>query len=191
MGFFNRPFRRRPFPVENLPPVLMARLTEANRLAEAGQYDEAAQIFARLAHKVGQRGHPQHAANLHARAAHLFTDGGDGTAALAQARIALHLFLQMERVRRVEQFYTAITRHLRERGLEGEAEVLQEAFGSRLKGSPQAEGRVEPEPPQGYLPSRCPQCGAPLRSDEVEWVDEVSAVCGYCGGVVRREPAAS
>jgi hypothetical protein len=34
------------------------------------------------------------------------------------------------------------------------------------------------------LPADCPRCGAPVRSDEVEWIDVGSIVCSYCGGVI-------
>ena len=44
-------------------------------------------------------------------------------------------------------------------------------------------GRVERR--KAILPVKCQGCGAPLRSDEVEWVDEVSAECPYCGSLSR------
>ena len=37
------------------------------------------------------------------------------------------------------------------------------------------------------LPTTCPGCGGPLRSDEVDWADEATAECPYCGGSVRAE----
>jgi len=35
------------------------------------------------------------------------------------------------------------------------------------------------------LPASCPFCGAPLRSDQVEWIDERRARCAYCGSPVK------
>jgi hypothetical protein len=35
------------------------------------------------------------------------------------------------------------------------------------------------------LPTYCPSCGATVRPDEVEWLDEVTAECAYCGSLVR------
>ena len=40
---------------------------------------------------------------------------------------------------------------------------------------------------RALLPTRCPSCGAPLQQDEVEWLDEVTAECGYCGSPVREK----
>ncbi len=31
------------------------------------------------------------------------------------------------------------------------------------------------------LPGNCPNCGAPIRSNEVKWTGNQSASCGYCG----------
>lgn len=38
--------------------------------------------------------------------------------------------------------------------------------------------------PGSRLPADCPRCGAPVRSDEVEWIDDTSVECAYCGGVI-------
>jgi hypothetical protein len=35
------------------------------------------------------------------------------------------------------------------------------------------------------LPTHCPSCGAALRPDEIEWLDESTAECAYCGSPVR------
>ena len=40
---------------------------------------------------------------------------------------------------------------------------------------PAAEHRLE------LLPAACPQCGAPVRGDEVKWTGPQSADCTYCG----------
>ena len=37
------------------------------------------------------------------------------------------------------------------------------------------------------LPSNCCGCGAPVHSDEVEWIDQKTAECVYCGSPVRGE----
>ena len=37
---------------------------------------------------------------------------------------------------------------------------------------------------RGRLPAQCPSCTAPLRSDEVEWVEDDRATCTYCGSIV-------
>lgn len=38
---------------------------------------------------------------------------------------------------------------------------------------------------QRSLPAKCPSCGGPIRSDEVNWIDPYSAECAYCGDIVK------
>jgi endogenous inhibitor of DNA gyrase (YacG/DUF329 family) len=37
------------------------------------------------------------------------------------------------------------------------------------------------------LPTHCPACGGTVRPDEVEWLDEITAECAYCGSPVRED----
>ena len=34
------------------------------------------------------------------------------------------------------------------------------------------------------LPTNCPRCGAPIRSNEIKWTSALSATCAYCGSNV-------
>ncbi len=38
---------------------------------------------------------------------------------------------------------------------------------------------------RGAMPGKCPQCGAPLSSDKVEWTSPASAKCSFCGAEVQ------
>ncbi|RLI50202.1 MAG: hypothetical protein DRO73_03870 [Candidatus Thorarchaeota archaeon] len=38
------------------------------------------------------------------------------------------------------------------------------------------------------LPTICPSCGAPIVSEEVEWVGPLDARCSHCGAIVRARP---
>jgi tetratricopeptide (TPR) repeat protein len=184
-----RPFRR-PGPAlfgarfalgAGLLPVLM----EANRLFAAGQPAEAAQLFIQLAEKAEANGNLRRAARLYLEATRSLLQAGDTQSALAHARTALQLFTQIGNFGRAEAVYQHILRELRARGLTAEADALerhlQEQFG-------EATDAPEPAPaPRGRLPAKCPQCGGPVRSDEVDWIDEHSAECLYCGSVVPTE----
>jgi hypothetical protein len=39
--------------------------------------------------------------------------------------------------------------------------------------------------PRRALPAKCPHCAGAVRSDEVDWIDDASAECLYCGGVIQ------
>lgn len=43
---------------------------------------------------------------------------------------------------------------------------------------------VEPIHRADLLPETCPQCGGPVRSQEVRWTGKHSAACAYCGSAL-------
>ena len=88
------------------------------------------------------------------------------------------LFLRLHRVRR------RLINELRERGLDKEAAEIEAWMNSpeaSLSGTESQEIPVK----RPVLPTHCPSCGAAVRPDEVEWLDEVTAECAYCGSPIR------
>jgi hypothetical protein len=136
---------------------------------------------------------PKRAANLYAGAAHALADGGDEAHALKQARAALGLFLKNDMGDRASTFYTNISKKLRNKGLGAAADLLQQEFGGQVGAATTTSadskagtgGAVTAPVVRGRLPSNCPTCGGPARSDEADWIDEHSAACVYCGGVLQ------
>ncbi len=180
-----RNLRRQRFIAGALGPAQMNILERANQLLANGKPAEAAPLFAQLAGATEAGGHPRLAANLHARAAHAYADGGDGSSALVQARSALNLFLEYRMMRRAPVFYANITRKLNDRGMTAAANHLLQEFGSQVSALPANPAAGQPH--HGTLPTHCPNCGAPVRGDEVEWVDANTAECDYCGSPIRAE----
>ncbi len=162
---------------------LFATLAQAHRLQATGRPREAALLLAQLAQAMENAAHPRRSANLHAQAAHAFADGGDDQAALAHARTALRQFLQFAMAGRAPVFYANISRKLRAKGMAAAADSLEEEFGPSLGKS--ARRMATGAAPAARLPVKCTQCGGPLRSDEVDWIDAHSAECPYCGSVVQ------
>jgi hypothetical protein len=73
---------------------------------------------------------------------------------------------------------------LESRGLKAEAAEITAWLSSIAPGITEA----DTEPPSAkrpQLPTHCPSCGAAVRPDEVEWLDEVTAECAYCGSPIR------
>ena len=169
-------------PAQNpLNDVQMTMLVRANQLAANNQPDQAAPLYASLAMQMEDSGHPRRAANLHSRAAHTHADNHDETAALAQAQAALRLFIRWQMNRRIPVFYANITRKMTAQGMPSAVAALQQEFGAAAAGAPGA----QPGPQHGSLPTACPKCGAPLRSDEATWVDAQTAECDFCGALVK------
>ena len=179
-------FRRRNIRGIQLGPGQIQILSQANQLIAEGHPGEAAQLFANLAQQMDGSNHPRRAANLHAQAAHAYADNQDEANALAHARRALTLFLQYQMVERTPRFYANIERKLRARNLGKAADSLQAEFGKQVGSLPQPQ--VQPQVPgQQRLPPTCPQCGTPVRGDEIEWINQYSAECIFCGSVIQTE----
>ncbi|MEW5718670.1 MAG: hypothetical protein AB1817_08605 [Chloroflexota bacterium] len=165
--------------------VVMQAVARANNLLAQGKPNDAAQIFERLAQEGEARGFAKPAANAHAQTALAYAQAKNETAALTHARAALTQFAQLGMAQRAPTFYNDIVQKLRENGMMRAADALQREFGDQIK-TLSAQG-VGAAAPRGRLPSKCPHCAGPARSDEVEWIDAQSAECVYCGGVIQTE----
>jgi hypothetical protein len=161
-------------------------LSKANRLVQAGQFNDAATIMVQLAQEMERTNHPRRAANLHAMAAHTYADGRNESAALSEARLALNLFIQYKIVERTPRFYANITRKLNAGGMKAAAQTLQTEYGGQIGALPPVSSTSTPTR-HGRLPAACPKCGAAVRSDEASWVDESTAECMYCGSLIKTE----
>jgi hypothetical protein len=177
---FRRQFRRGngDFAPRSEPAAEIAR---ANQLLAAGQPEQAAVLFVQLAGQMERMGRPRQAANLHAQAAHAWAEAGVEPRALNQARLALAIFNHLGMPRRAAVFKENFLIHLHERAFYETAKSFEHEAGTM--NLPPTGALIEAK--HGKLPAVCPHCGAPLRSDWVEWVDEQSAVCDYCSSTVH------
>ena len=181
---FRRPFRGGARAAMRSNPILVQSVRRANQMIANGQASQAAQMLARLAQESESRGHPRLTANLHAQAARAYAAARDEPNALSHARTALNQFVQLNMLPRVPNFYGNITRELRTNGMNTGADTLQKEFGAKAK---ELESKGFAAAQHGRLPSKCPQCGAPAKSNEVDWIDRNSAECNYCGSVIQTE----
>jgi hypothetical protein len=177
---FRRQFRRGMGRVM-IDSGLVDEITRATRLLAAGKPDKAAALFTQLAGQMEVLERPRLAGNLHAQAAHAWVEAGVERHALNQARMAMNLFLHLGMNRRAVTFRTNITKHLRERKFDGTAEIIERETDLPELLQPAA----APEIKRGRLPTACPHCGAPVRSDMVEWIDDRSAACDFCNSTIN------
>ena len=165
-----------------LQPSEQQGLDEARHLLDDGKPGQAAPLFARAAEVLTSVSRqPQRAANLHAQAALAFAQSHDEAPALMQARAALNLFVQFRMFERASVFHADITRELTQRGMKDAADTLTNEFASRIVSPPT---HASPHA-AAHLPTSCPQCGAPIRSNEVHWIDDNTAECNYCSASIR------
>jgi hypothetical protein len=156
-------------------------VARANQLMASGQPMQAAVLFMQLAGQMKISGHPRQAANLHAQAAHAWLGAGAEKRAMNQAGMAMQMFARLGMVQRAQEFKSDFMQRLREGGKQTSADAINRAYDTVV-------AVVDPQPENKKhctLPPACPHCGAPLRSDEVDWIDDHSAECGFCCGVTQ------
>jgi hypothetical protein len=179
-------FRRRgivrPFgaPIADIPPALR----RANELMATGDYPGAAQVFEDLARGAVARNGPR-APWLLIQAGRMRILAGQVPLGMTHLQQGLGLFAKRGQWQRFRNSGQRIEAELSQRGLTGQAQQIE----ATLKASLPA-GFVPgagPEKTKRVLPTNCHGCGGPLHADEVEWTDEITAECPYCGSAVRAE----
>ena len=169
--------------------TLLAQLNRAHRLLAEGHPPEAAPIFADLAQQAEALNMPRRAMHLHLQASRCYFQAHDSGAGLNHARASLQLATNLGQPERVSNILLRLIANLRANGFNVEAEALQKEFGAQF-GTTESDSHphIPPEPEtRGQLPTKCPSCNGPIRSDEVEWIDAQSAECPYCGGTLQVE----
>jgi len=178
---FRRPGGRRPFRrgfVPDIPPMLQ----RANELLAIGRYEEAAQAFLQLARGAEKRV-PERAPFLYLQAGRAAILGGQAKPGIAHLRRGLTMLGAQGRPERMQNAGQRVIDELNERGLSADASEIAALLQANL---PQQAGPQPAAPAKKtVLPTHCPSCGAAVRPDEVEWMDNDTAECAYCGSPVR------
>lgn len=176
---FGRPLRRA-FTAD-IPPVLQ----RANQMLWAGNYREAASAYEQLARAAEARGGPR-APFFYIQAGRLHIMAGQTADGLDYLERGLGLFAMRGQHVRASNIGARIIGELNGRALKREAQQVTEYLQELVPGfiSSAVEAADAKHPP---LPAHCTGCGAPLRPDEVDWLDETTAACAYCGSPVQGE----
>lgn len=173
-----RVFRRqiRKTLAQEVPPILQ----EANFAFSKGEYGRAAELFEKIARVADGRNGPR-APLFHLQAGRSRLLADQAALGMPSLKRGLELLAQRRQFPRLHQFGTRTINELNEHGLKSEAAEITIWLKSVLPETPSFETPIK----KPVLPTHCPSCGAPLRPDEVEWLDDVTAECGYCGSPVR------
>jgi hypothetical protein len=185
-----------PFPPRRRPGPRQI-LVRANRLFDQGKFAEAAPIFDRLARGAAERGMLNRAGDLYLQSARCHLEMGKAALAVERGKQALRLFGRASLFGKIERLMPRMVDALQEKGHQAEAEALRQEVearlaevpperrrspGARLAGWPPA---ARPVARRGELPARCSACGAPVKPDDVTWLDPQTAECPYCGSVLK------
>lgn len=174
---FGRPLRRAFAP--DIPPLLR----RANKLMSAGNYSEAAGALEQLARAAEARGGPR-APFFHIQAGRAGAMAGQAKAAVESLEHGLGLFAARGQSGKVINFGRRIVDELKLQGLTEESSQIADYVKTLVPdfstGATQSAQLKRPP-----LPTHCPGCGVPIHPDEVEWMDDITAECAFCGSPVR------
>ena len=174
-----RMFRRqiRKTLAQNVPPVLQ----EANFAFDKGEYGRAGELFEKIAQTADARGGPR-APIFYLQAGRARILAGQTKLGIPSLKRGLELLAQRGRSHKLHQSGERVLAELNARGLTSEAAEMESFLKKLSPSGPTTDLTSEKRP---VLPTHCPSCGAALRPDEVEWLDDVTAECAYCGSPVR------
>jgi len=195
-------FRRRPFrpprfrllgrrPPPPVAPRVRRALRRAHEALERGDAAEAARIFRRLGEGAERRGMPVRAAIAFAEAAYAEAVGGEARRAVEEGGRAVEIGARLGRPARIAPAVGRVIEALRQGGHEAEAAELEARLDAALEAAGTSRREVVDRlaaarrERRGQLPAKCEACGAPLLPDEVEWHDDTTASCPYCGSPVK------
>jgi hypothetical protein len=181
---FRRPFgrpMRRPQGVD-MPPALR----RAHELMAIGEYAAAAENFELFARGAVQRGGPRAPIFL-LQAGRCRILAGHVPVGMNHIQQGLSIFAARGQTAELQRAGIRIVAELNERGLGTEATQIEAYLKTSIPADFSARPGSGAAKPKRVLPTNCPGCGGPIRSDEVEWVDEATADCPFCGSPIRAE----
>jgi hypothetical protein len=166
---------------QEVPPILQ----EANFAFDKGEYGHAAELFEQMAQTATARGGPR-APLFHLQAGRARILAGQAVLGMPSLKRGLELLAEHGQYPRLYKMGMRVISELNERGLKNEASEIETWLKTVSPSMPSFDS-PKAASKRSVLPTHCPSCGAAVRPDEVEWLDEVTAECAYCGSPVRAE----
>jgi hypothetical protein len=182
--FRRRPFRRRvPGPVPARRRAGLERLQRANQLMSEGSFNEAGRIFEELAAGAARMRIPR-APQLFLQAGNAMIKAGEIDHGITLLGRGFHLMERMGQYQRLPVASQRVLNELESLGLDQEREALEKEI-QQLLAQKGLSLSAETQHHKPRLPGKCPQCGGTVHPNEVEWIDERTASCDYCGSILE------
>ncbi len=156
-------------------------LQDANQMMMDGDYAGAADAFKQLA-QGAENPFPRRAPFLYMEAGRAAILSGDSKSGVVSLKRGLTLLASQGRLHRMQVLGQRAVDELTARGLNVEAQGIAQLMGASLPKEPPTQPVPVKHP---ILPAHCPSCGGTVRPDEIEWIDNVTAECDYCGSPLR------
>jgi hypothetical protein len=163
---------------QDVPPILQ----EANFVFDKGEYGRAGELFEQIAQTAAARG-GRRASLFYLQAGRARVLAGQISLGMPSLKRAFELLIEQKRPLRLQRIARRVILELKERGLEREAAEVESWLNNA---SPFAPAKDAPTK-RPVLSTHCPSCGAAVRPDEIEWLDDITAECAYCGSPLRAE----
>jgi hypothetical protein len=164
---------------QDVPPILQ----EANFAFDKGEYGRAGELFEQIAQTADARGGPR-APIFHLQAGRARVLAGQTKLGIPSLKRGLELFAQRGQLHKLHRASQRVLAELNAHGLTTEAAEM-ESWIKKLA-APMSDLETESVPvKRPTLPTHCPSCGAAIHPDEVDWLDDVTAECEYCGSPIR------
>ena len=179
---FRRGFRRGVIR-QAMRPDVPTMLQRAHELMASGNYPAAAEAFEQLARGGEARQHPK-TTQMYLQAGRARILAGQKDAGFAHLKRGLGLMaaypVQLQRAGE------RVVHELNERGMSAEAQEIAQWLKTSMPAASSGTRMGAAVPTKKpVLPTHCPGCGGPVRADDVDWVDEVTAECNWCGSPLR------
>jgi hypothetical protein len=153
----------------------------------AGQYAEAAAIFEHFARGAMVRGGPR-APQFFLQAGRCRVLAGLVPGGMTLLKQGLSMMAESGNKQRLQNAGQRLVAELKQHNLMVEAAEIEALLNQTLPGGFTPGAAASTAPAQArLLPTKCPSCGGSLLANEVEWLDEATAECPYCGSGVRAE----
>ncbi|MBV6394754.1 MAG: hypothetical protein HFACDABA_00321 [Anaerolineales bacterium] len=180
---FRRPLRRamRRAARPDVPPLLR----RAHEFMAAGNYAAAAEAFETLARAGEARQHPK-TGQMYLQAGRARILAGQKSAGFQHLKAGLDALQRMGLRGQLFHAGQRVTAELNQHGMTAEAQELSQWLQTNIPAG-MTPAPVPSPAKRPILPTHCPGCGGPLRADDVEWLDEVTAECAWCGSPLRDE----
>jgi hypothetical protein len=165
-----------------MPAPAQQALVRANRLMENGDFANAAAIYEKMGRDAHDLGRPRQAAHLYLQATRAHFLAGQFPPGQSLARQGLSILAEQGMWEAFDRLGARTISELTAHNQPQAAEELSHWMDSQRQG--QSTSSRLPSHLSVTLPLKCPCCGASIRSDEVEWIDDAHAECAYCGSTL-------
>jgi hypothetical protein len=154
-------------------------LVNAHILFNQGKFEQAAVIFERLANIAEARGGPR-APRFYLQAGRSRMHAMQTDSGIQLIRHARQLAIANGTWGRLSGWIPVLQEELKLNGLDERILSGEPWFEEAIPRHDLAQPNRRPQ-----LSLKCPSCGGPVLPNEVDWIDEMTAECTFCGSLLR------